>query len=135
MNIGASNRTLYDQCDYQQYVHESTAPLAFNTDFSKYENCSRCVIDKLHTRFDLVDIESELRNQTRPLSNCDRFKYSPGCKDSKSRSCFSTFDESMPVVLSPEVCPIIFNNIPKDIGPGYSLDPRKPCKGRQIKRD
>jgi len=133
MNIGSSNRTLYDQCDYQRYVHESTSPLAFNTDFTKYEHRDRCVIGKLHTRFDVVDIESELRNQTRPLSNCDRFKYSPGCK---SKSCFSTFDEDMPVVLAPDVCPIIFNNIPKDIGPGFVVDSRRPCtKGRKIKRE
>lgn len=132
MNIGASNRTLYDQCDYQRHVHESTAPLAFTTDFTKYENCNRCVVERLHTRFDVVDIESELRNQTRPLSNCDRFKYSPKCN---SGICTSTFDRSMPVVLSPEVCPIIFNNIPKDVEPGYSIRPREPCRGRKIKRD
>ena len=59
----------------------------------------------------LVEVESELRNQTRPLSECDQFKYSPDCK--RSGICWSTFDKDVPVILAPEICPIIHNNIPK----------------------
>ena len=74
----------------------------------------------------LVDIETELRNQTRPLSKCDQFKYSPNC--SKSGMCISTFDKTVPTVLVPEVCPIVYNNIPRTQTPGYHLPNPNPCK-------
>jgi hypothetical protein len=43
----------------------------------------------------------------------------PGCK--RSGLCLSTFDKSVPVVLAPEVCPIVYNNIPRVNNPGYAL--------------
>lgn len=119
MNIGASNRLIYDSCSYQKQLYESTSPLAYNLYQGKFENCNKCLYDKFWTPYQLVDIETELRNQTRPLSHCDQFKYTPGCR--KSGLCLSTFDKSVPVVLAPEVCPIIYNNIPKNEHPGYSL--------------
>ena len=72
------------------------------------------------------ELESELKNLTRPLSQCDQFKYSPSCK--KSGLCLSTFDKSVPVILAPEVCPIVYNNIPRRLTPGYHLPDPNPCK-------
>ena len=123
MNIGSSNRTKYDNCDYQKNLYESTSPLLYQTYFGAVENVNKCRSDKFWTRYQLVDIESELRNQTRPLSNCDQFKYSPTCK--KSGMCFSTFDKSVPVILAPEVCPIVFNNIPVYTNPGFRMNKNK----------
>lgn len=119
MNIGSSNRLIYDNCSYQKQLYESTSPLSYALYQGKYENCDKCVHDKFWTPYKLVDIESELRNQTRPLSNCDQFKYSPNCK--RSKSCISTFDRKIPVVLPPEVCPIVYNNIRKPTHKGYTL--------------
>jgi len=119
MNIGSSNRTMYDNCAYQKNLYESTSPLSFTLYQGKFENCNKCVHDKFWTPYQLVDIETELRNQNRPLSQCDQFKYSPNCK--RSNLCLSTFDPSIPVVPAPEVCPIVYNNIPKQLTPGYSL--------------
>ena len=119
MNIGGSNRLIYDNCSYQKQLYESTSPLAYQLSQYKYENCNKCLYDKFWTPYQLVDIETELRNQTRPLSHCDQFKYSPKC--SKSGLCLSTFDRSVPVVPAPEVCPIIYNNIPRQTHPGYHL--------------
>ena len=119
MNQGHSNRLIYDKCSYGKQLHESTSPLMYQLYQGKYENCNKCVYDKIYFPYELVDIESELRNQTRPLTHCDQFKYHPRCK--KSKLCVSTFDKSVPVVPAPEVCPIIFNNIPKQQTPGYTM--------------
>lgn len=119
MNIGSSNRLIYDTCAYQKQLYESTSPLAYNLYQGKFENCNKCLHDKFWTPYQLVDIESELRNQTRPVSSCDQFKYTPGCK--RSGLCLSTFDRTVPIVLAPEVCPIIYNNIPKQTHPGFHL--------------
>lgn len=126
MNIGSSNRLIYDNCSYQKQLYESTSPLGFNLYQGKHENCNKCRYDKFWTPYQLVDIESELRNQTRPLSHCDQFKYSPTCK--RSGLCLSTFDKKIPVVFAPEICPIIYNNIPKQTHPGYTLPNPNICR-------
>jgi hypothetical protein len=126
-NVGFFNRQLYDNCNYQQTLYESTSPLAYNLYFGKQENCKRCKFgDRLWRKYDLVDIESELRNQTRPLSKCDQFKYSPNCK--KSGLCLSTFQKGNPIVPAPEICPIVYNNIPRITTKGYHLPGLNFCK-------
>ena len=123
MNIGAFNRPLYDRCKYQKDLYESTSPLAYQLYFGKEESCNRCNApdQPFWTRQSgqIVDVESDLRNITRPLSDCDQFKYSPACK--RSGMCISTFDRSAPVILAPEVCPIVYNNIPRQTSVGYRL--------------
>ena len=42
-----------------------------------YENINKCRFDKFYHPYDLVDVESILRNQTRPASNCALFKHNP----------------------------------------------------------
>ena len=119
MNIGSFNRTSYDQCAYEKRLQEGTSPLTYQLYEGKFENCNKCKFDKFYRPFDLVDIESELRNQTRRASKCPQHKYNPKCE--KSQRCMSTFDKTAPVVLAPEVCPIVFNNIPRQRSPGYKV--------------
>ena len=126
MNIGSSNRSLYDNCAYQKRLYESTQPLQYQLYFGAREHCQKCRFDKFYTKYDLVDVESELMNRTRPLSRCDQYKYNPRCR--KSGLCMSTFDPTRPIVLAPEVCPIIYNNIPRQTHPGYTLPNANPCK-------
>jgi hypothetical protein len=125
MNIGGFNRQKYDDCVYQKKVHQSTNPLNYQLYEGKFENCNKCVFDKAYRPFDLVDVESELRNITRPLSSCDNLKYNPKCV--KSKMCLSTFDKSAPVVLAQEVCPIVKNNIKRMTNPGYELQEADFC--------
>jgi hypothetical protein len=116
MNQGSSNRQIYDNCAYAQWVYASTEPITYQLYMGKNENCNKCRYDKFWHPYDLVDVESELRNQTRPASKCGCYKYNKNCK--MSPSCISTFDKSVPVVFPPDVCPIVYNNIkmPKDVG-------------------
>ena len=106
MNIGASNRGIYDTCAYEKRLYESTSPLAYRLYGGYGENCNKCINDRFYVKGEpiIVDTESELLNLTRPLSRCDAFKYSPTCK--KSGLCVSTFDPSRPIVPDPSVCPI-----------------------------
>ena len=128
MQSGSSNRSLYDSCQYSQDLFESTSPLGYNLFFGKHENCNKCIHDSFYVKYqpEIVDVESELLNLSRPLSNCSQFKYNPKCK--RSGLCTSTFDKSVPVVLAPEVCPIIYNNIPRQTSPGYKLPSPNICK-------
>lgn len=110
-NQGFSTRLPYDPCAYSKSLSESTSPYAYQMYDGKYENCNRCVYDHYPRPFDgnIVDVESELRNQTRPSSKCPSRMYNPKCK--KSHACTSTFDNTVPVVLAPEVCPPVYNNL------------------------
>ena len=130
MNTGSSNRLIYDRCAYDKELAESVAPLNYRMYSGAHENCNKCIYTKFYRPFDLVEQESELKNITRPATKCPSFKYNPKCK--KSKSCTSTFDDSVPVVLAPEVCPIVHNNIPKTNSPGYDLPPRAVCDSSKM---
>lgn len=127
---GASNRQIYDCCNYAQTLQQSVDPLQYNLYFGAGENCSKCIDKKAWFKQDrqIVDIESELRNQTRPLSRCDFLKYNPNCKTSDS--CISTFDPNVPRILSPSLCPIVYNNIPTQTSPGYTVPSPNICGGK-----
>ena len=132
---GASNRPIYDCCDYAQSLQQSVDPLQYNLYFGAQENCSKCIDKKAWFKQDLaiVDIESDLLNLTRPLSNCDQYKYNPNCK--ASPECISTFDPNVPVILSPSLCPIVYNNIPVQTNPGYTLPNPNICSGKNEYRE
>lgn len=128
-SVGGFNRLRYDNCAYQKALHESTDPLRYQLYQGKFEHCSKCTQDnKFYRPYDLVDVESELMGINRPNSKCPQNKYNPGCK--KSARCTSTFDSSAPVVLAPEVCPIVKNNLPRMTHPGYEVPTEAYCDGR-----
>lgn len=118
--IGNSTGLNYDSCAYKKQVDESTSPLIYQMYEGKFENCNKCKYDQFWRVYDLVNVESELLNITRPNTKCELQKYNPTCK--KSKNCISTFDPSLPVVFAPEVCPIVQTNIPKLTHPGYVLN-------------
>ena len=135
MNSGSSgsfNRPIYDNCATQKYYYESTSPLKYRLYHGAHENCNKCTYKKqFWTPYELVDIESELRNQTRPLSDCPQFQYNPKCKDSSM--CLSTYSPNVPVVFAPEICPIVHSNILSWNSPGYHLsNPKNMCNGKDI---
>ena len=123
-SAGGFTSTLYDKCQYQRTLNESVSPLQYQLMFAKYENCNKCVYDdkSFFVKYspNIVDTESELKNITRRYSKCPQYKYNPGCK--KSCHCTSTFDRNVPKVMAQEICPIIFNNIPRVNDRGYRLN-------------
>ena len=120
---GSSNRLLYDACACSQNYHDSTSPFKYVTYMGAYENVDKCRSNKFWRPFDpeVVDMESELKNITRPASKCATFKYLPTCP--KTPSCTSTFHQPMPQIVN-TVCPIVHNNIP-----------RQPCNGLRSQLD
>jgi hypothetical protein len=126
-NIGSSNNLMYDNCAYQKSLFESTSPLQYQLFGGKYENCGKCIYTKYYRPFDveIVDVESELRNQTRPATKCPQFMYNPRCP--KSKTCISTFDKTAPVSLPPYVCPPVHSNIPRSTNPGYTMPKSRYC--------
>lgn len=131
---GSFTRLRYDRCAHQKDTFQSVEPLQYQMYGGKYESCSKCTDkDSFYRPIDaiIVDTESELKGITRANSRCPQYKYSPYCK--KSKSCTSTFDKSMPVVLAPENCPIVRNNIPRISGPGYELNTEPFCAQRMVR--
>ena len=81
----SSNRLSYDACAYQDSLQQSTDPLNYMLYTGKYENSAKCRIEfgvvggngvSLFTG-NLVDLESDLRGQTRLASQCPRKLYHP----------------------------------------------------------
>lgn len=84
----ALTRGIYDDCSYKQRLHESTSPLLYNINPVAYESCTKC--HQAYPGFigamggkgfglgpDRIDIDSDLRGQTRLLSKCATHKYDP----------------------------------------------------------
>lgn len=76
-NSGFSNNLIYDNCSYQQYLNSNQGQYLYRLDMNPYENVNKCRFDKFYHPYDLVSLESILRNQTRPASNCNMFKHNP----------------------------------------------------------
>jgi hypothetical protein len=98
----SSNRLIYDTCEYEKRLVESTDPLNYQFFYGKFENCGKhgCLQKKNNTRYDVVDVESELKNIVRPGSLCGQFKYNPDGSNSTITA------DKAPVVLEPSLCPI-----------------------------
>lgn len=130
MNTGISDRTIYDDCSYKKELKQSVSPLSYRLYEGAHEHCKKCVQDNFYRPYDLVDNESELKNITRRLTNCPEFKYNPDCKpedNTDDYKCMSTFDKNVPVVLAPEVCPVVKTNLVMPKTPGYTADTGEIC--------
>jgi len=83
-------RGIYDDCAYQRRLHESTSPLLYQIAPYAYESCQKC-----HQGYpgfigsmggaaggfgigpDRIDIDSDIRGQTRLYTRCPTHKYNP----------------------------------------------------------
>lgn len=87
--IGSSvmsfNRLMYDTCNYKQNLQESVSTLGYVLDNARYEHKQKCRHNLglvggsavSHVAGNLVDLESELRGQTRYQSKCPCNQYMP----------------------------------------------------------
>ena len=81
----ALNRLRYDVCAYQKALSESVAPIDYLLDISRFEHCGKCRNELglvggtavSHINGDLVALENDLFNITRPTSRCPQYHYAP----------------------------------------------------------
>ena len=83
----AFSRLSYDDCAYSKTLNESTGPFKYVTNpiahqaseqcFMGYPGFNSAMVGNQGIRPETVDVESELRNQTRLASNCPTKKYNP----------------------------------------------------------
>jgi len=79
------NRTKYDNCSYKQDLKSSVDTLSHVLAPYRYEHKDKCMHELgfvggtavSHIQGNLVDLDSELRGQTRILSKCYTNKYTP----------------------------------------------------------
>tara|TARA_B110001452_G_scaffold257121_1_gene251031 strand:- start:89 stop:466 length:378 start_codon:yes stop_codon:yes gene_type:complete len=79
------NRTKYDNCSYKQNLKESVDTLGYILTPFRYENSNKCRhqfgfiggTSVSHIKGNIVDLESELRGQTRYVSKCGQNYYIP----------------------------------------------------------
>jgi hypothetical protein len=97
-SIMSYTKNLYDTCQYNSVLNQSVAPIWYILNPIKYEHCRKCRIEKgiiggqnvSHIDANLVDIENDLRGQTRFYSRCPSNKFLPGKTPSPTlhlRSC------------------------------------------------
>jgi hypothetical protein len=121
----SSNRLMYDSCAYQKTISESTGSFAYAMYTGKYENCAKCRIELGQVggngvslfSGNLVDLESDLRGQTRPASLCPKDKFQPSC-DRNSRSRCDGLPcapgKQYPLVNQPSCQMVRYPPIPKE---------------------
>lgn len=91
----SSNRLIYDTCAYKKELDQSTGPLSYTLNPLKYENCGQCRMELgivggtavSQIKGNIVDLENELRGQTRPASLCPSKKYQPNCPNEIGDAC------------------------------------------------
>ena len=79
------NRTKYDTCNYTQDLQENVNTLSYILSPLRHENENKCRhqlgflggTNVSHIKGDIVDLESELRGQTRIISKCGTNYYIP----------------------------------------------------------
>tara|TARA_B100001175_G_C19469870_1_gene621155 strand:+ start:1222 stop:1635 length:414 start_codon:yes stop_codon:yes gene_type:complete len=109
----SSNRLIYDSCAYQKELQQSTSPLDYALYTGKYENTAKCRMElgvvggNGVSQFsgNLVDLESDLRGQTRDATLCPCRKYSPsgkeGCNNKGRGLPYSSNECKLPMVHQP----------------------------------
>ena len=120
----SSNRLSYDSCAYQKSLQQSTSPLDYMLYNGKYENTAKCRIEfgvvggngvSLFSG-NLVDLESELRGQTRVASLCPNNMYVPSNKDDKlahQPSCQMQYYPKVPLPQTTKPSSCNYNGISK----------------------
>jgi hypothetical protein len=79
------NRSIYDSCSYKQELQENVSTLSYILSPFRYEHKDKCRhqlgfvggTNVSHVKGNLVDLDSELRGQTRIISKCQTNLYIP----------------------------------------------------------
>ena len=89
------NKLKYDNCAYKHQLNESVGTLAYILDPSRYENCNKCRMELglvggtavSHVKGNLVDLETDLRGQTRRTTKCPTRLYQNPCPTGDINNC------------------------------------------------
>lgn len=131
---GRFTRSMYDSCALQQNVKQSTDPLEFILDSSKYINNNNICRPTSNIPYNpayLVDVESSLWGLDKISSKCDTSKY-PFCAPN---GCLLTKDPRVPAHITPYACErgyagekaVITTNMRKPTDPGFRVAPQLSC--------
>jgi hypothetical protein len=91
----SSNRLMYDTCAYKHELSQSVGPLEYVLNPMKYENCNKCRMELglvggaavSHVKGNLVDLETDLRGQTRRTTKCPSKLYQNPCPTGDINNC------------------------------------------------
>ena len=139
------NRLRYDQCAYKSEINQSVGPLEYILNPMKYENCQKCRhefglvggTNVSHIKGNLVDLENDLRGQTRQNTKCPTLKYAPS-KDNtitvSGNACNSSRQIDLTKVHLPPCQMLRFPPTPLPNAPDYGSCPtpavqtKNPCQ-------
>jgi hypothetical protein len=84
-NKMSSNRLMYDTCEYKNKLKQNDSSLDFILDPIKFEHSRKCRnefgllggTNVSHVKGNLVDLENDLRGQTRPNTTCSEYLHKP----------------------------------------------------------
>lgn len=91
----SSNRLIYDTCAYKHDLVQSVGPLEYMLNPIKFENSSKCRMELgllggtavSHVKGNLVDLETDLRGQTRRTTKCPTKLYQNPCPQGDINNC------------------------------------------------
>tara|TARA_Y100000389_G_C17335556_1_gene450437 strand:+ start:229 stop:690 length:462 start_codon:yes stop_codon:yes gene_type:complete len=91
----SSNRLIYDTCAYKHELSQSVGPLQYVLNPMKYENANKCRMELglvggtavSHVQGNLVDLETDLRGQTRRTTKCPTRLYQNPCPKGDINNC------------------------------------------------
>ena len=91
----SSNRLIYDTCAYKHNLTQSVGPLQYVLNQIKFENSSKCRMELgvvggtavSHVKGNLVDLETDLRGQTRRSTKCPSRLYQNPCPKGDINNC------------------------------------------------
>lgn len=131
LNDGITQQN-FDTCQYFVETYQSVAPVGFQLWENKFISLQNNIEHRDYNYRSVIDMESELRGITRPLSNCPSMKYTPGCKlTSANTNCMGTF--SKPPVFNPYITPPVHNNLVPETSKGFVI-PKQRCGMKLIKQ-
>jgi hypothetical protein len=81
----SQSRNQYDCCEYSHTLSQSMGPYEHVMDVARYKHAQPCRMRQgvlggnavSHVGASVIDVENDLRGQTRPLTQCAAFKYLP----------------------------------------------------------
>jgi hypothetical protein len=120
-------RGTYDECATQKQIQQSQSPFTYTTDPTIKESqmsCFAATSPLQHNPFKSIpakhiDIESDLRLQTRPLTKCPEHKFNPN----SAKKYQTEFEECKEPILLPEYTRV---NKPCNVLSGISINRFQP---------